>query len=126
MGPRAHPAVTSFKGEFPSVDDIGVAERALQDMRALIQLMQEELVKFQEEKKRKEAEEQEQKCQKQAELQVAQEAQKAEVQLAQAKAQKKGARMVFIQDCHLLMVNRGTNCTTAELNMSLHRASRQR
>lgn len=98
-GPRAHQTVTSFKGEFPSVDDIGVAERALQDMRALNQLMQEEVAKFQE--KKKEAEEQEQKCQKQVELQVEQEAQKAEVQLTQAKAQRKGASMVFIQHCHL-------------------------
>lgn len=99
MGPHAHQIITSFKGEFPSVEDIGVAERALQDMRALIQLMQEEVAKFQE--KKKEEEEQEQKCQKQVELQVEQEAQKAEVQLAQTKAQKKGARIVFIQDCHL-------------------------
>lgn len=100
MAPHTHQTVTSFKGEFPSVDDIGVAERALQDMRALVQLMQEEVAKFQE-KKKKEEEEQEQKCQKQVELKVEQEAQKAEVQLAQAKAQKKGARIVFIQDCHL-------------------------
>uniref|UniRef100_H3DH43 mRNA export factor GLE1 n=1 Tax=Tetraodon nigroviridis TaxID=99883 RepID=H3DH43_TETNG len=56
------------EGEFPSVEDIGVAERALQDMRALIQLMQLEVARF---------------------LQVQPEAQKAEVELAQAKAQKK-------------------------------------
>lgn len=90
--------VHDLQGEFPSVDDIGVAERALQDMRALIQLMQEEVAKFQEKKKK---EEQEQKSQKQVELQIAQEAQKAEVQLAQAKAQKKGAGIVFSQDCLL-------------------------
>lgn len=76
------------------MDDIGVAERALQDMRALIQLMQEEVAKFLE-KKKKEEEEQEQKSQKQAQLQVEQEAKKAEEQLAQAKAQKKGAGIVF-------------------------------
>lgn len=85
-----------FQGEFPSVDDIGVAERALQDMRALIQLMQEEVAKFLE--KKKEEEEQEQKSQKQAALQVEQEAKKAEEQLAQAKAQKKGAGIVCVQD----------------------------
>lgn len=105
-GPRAHQAAPSFQGEFPSADDIGVAERALQDMRALILLMQEEVAKFQEEKKKKKEEEKEQqKFQKQAELQVEQEAQKAEVQLAQAKAQKKGVRIVFIQDCPLEMFN---------------------
>ncbi|CAG09648.1 unnamed protein product, partial [Tetraodon nigroviridis] len=76
------------EGEFPSVEDIGVAERALQDMRALIQLMQLEVARFQE--KKKQEEEQEQKNQKQVELQVQPEAQKAEVELAQAKAQKKG------------------------------------
>lgn len=99
MGPRTQHAVTSFQGEFPSVDDIGVAERALQDMRALIQLRQEEVAKFQE--KKKEEEEQEQRIQRQAQLQVEQEAKIAEVQLAQAKAQKKGARIVSVQDCHL-------------------------
>lgn len=104
VGPHTHRSVTSFKGEFPSVEDIGVAERALQDMRALIQLMQEEVAKFQE--KKKEEEEQEQKFQKQVQLQVEQEAKAAEVQLAQAKAQKKGARIVFIQDCRLLNVQR--------------------
>lgn len=93
MGPRAHQTVISFQGEFPSVEDIGVAERALQDMRALIQLMQLEVARFQE--KKKQEEEQEQKNQKQVELQVQPEAQKAEVELAQAKAQKKGTRIVF-------------------------------
>lgn len=73
------------------MDDIGVAERALQDMRALIQLMQEEVAKFQEKKKK----EQEQEFQKQAELQAQQEAQKAAAQLAKAKAQKKGERIVL-------------------------------
>lgn len=88
VGPRTHQTVTSFQGEFPSVDDIGVAERALQDMRALIQLMQEEVAKFQEKKKKEQ--EQEQESQKQVELQAQQEAQKAAAQLAKAKAQKKG------------------------------------
>uniref|UniRef100_A0A674NPA1 mRNA export factor GLE1 n=1 Tax=Takifugu rubripes TaxID=31033 RepID=A0A674NPA1_TAKRU len=76
------------EGEFPSMGDMSVVERALQDMRALIQLMQEEVNKFQETKKKQL--EQEQECQRQVELQVQQEAQKAAAQLAKAKAQKKG------------------------------------
>lgn len=88
----------SFQGEFPSMGDISVVERALQDMRALVQLMQEELDKFQETKKKQQ--EQEQESQRQAELQAQQEAQKAAAELAKAKAQKKGERIVFIHDCH--------------------------
>lgn len=78
--------------------DMSVVEQALQDMRALIQLMQEEVNKFQETKKQKQLE-QEQECQRQLELQVQQEAQKAAAQLAKAKAQKKGGRIASIQDC---------------------------
>lgn len=83
--------------------DIGVVERALQDMRALVQLMQEELNKFQETKKQQQ--EQEQENQRQVELQVQQEAQKAAAELAKAKAQKKGERIVLIQDCHRKLLN---------------------
>lgn len=86
--------------------DMSVVERALQDMRALIQLMQEEVTKFQETKKKQL--EQEQECQRQVELQVQQEAQKAAAQLAKAKAQKKGGRVASIQDCHRKLFKRST------------------
>ncbi|TNM90083.1 hypothetical protein fugu_004317 [Takifugu bimaculatus] len=94
------------EGEFPSMGDMSVVERALQDMRALIQLMQEEVNKFQETKKKQL--EQEQECQRQVELQVQQEAQKAAAQLAKAKAQKKGGRIASIQDCHRKLFKRWT------------------
>ncbi|XP_040011955.1 nucleoporin GLE1 [Xiphias gladius] len=75
------------EGEFPSVDDMTVAERALHEMRALIRLMQEEVAKAQEKKKDREAEEARRK---QAELQVQQEAQKKAAQSAKERAQRKG------------------------------------
>ncbi|XP_049435355.1 mRNA export factor GLE1 [Epinephelus fuscoguttatus] len=76
------------EGEFPSVDDMTVAERALHEMRALIRQMQEELAKAQE-KKKKEHEEEEQR-RKQAELQAQQEAQKKAAESAKEKAKRKG------------------------------------
>uniref|UniRef100_A0A672Z9I8 mRNA export factor GLE1 n=1 Tax=Sphaeramia orbicularis TaxID=375764 RepID=A0A672Z9I8_9TELE len=45
------------EGEFPSVDDMTAAERALHEMRALIRLKQEEVAKAQEKKKEQEEEE---------------------------------------------------------------------
>ncbi|KAF3695365.1 Nucleoporin GLE1 GLE1-like protein [Channa argus] len=77
------------EGEFPSVEDMTVAERALHEMRALIRLMQEEAAKAQEEKKKKNQEEEEARRQ-QAELQAQQEAQKKAEQSAKEQAQKKG------------------------------------
>lgn len=82
----------SFQGEFPSVEDMTVAERALHEMRALIRLMQEEMANAQEKKKKEQ--EQEEERRKQAELQAKQEAQKAAAQSAKAKAQRKGERFV--------------------------------
>ncbi|XP_070760483.1 mRNA export factor GLE1 [Enoplosus armatus] len=76
------------EGEFPSVEDMTVAERALHEMRALIRLMQEEVAKTQE-KKKKDQEEEEQR-RKQVELQAQQEAQKKAAQSAKEKARKKG------------------------------------
>ncbi|XP_040898513.1 nucleoporin GLE1 [Toxotes jaculatrix] len=76
------------EGEFPSVEDMTVAERALHEMRALIQQMQEEVVKVQEKKKKEQEEEEARR--KQAELQVQQEAQKKAAQSAKEKAQRKG------------------------------------
>ncbi|KAE8291750.1 Nucleoporin GLE1 GLE1-like protein [Larimichthys crocea] len=77
------------EGEFPTVDDMTAAERALHEMRALIRLMQEEVAKAQEKKKKKEQEQQEE-HRKQVELQAQQEAQKKAAQTAKEKAQKKG------------------------------------
>ncbi|XP_035513910.1 nucleoporin GLE1 [Morone saxatilis] len=76
------------EGEFPSVEDMTVAERALHEMRALIRLMQEEVAKAQE--KKKQEQEQEEERRKQVELQAQQEAQKKAVQSAKEKAQRKG------------------------------------
>ncbi|XP_074527277.1 mRNA export factor GLE1 [Halichoeres trimaculatus] len=76
------------EGEFPSVDDMTVAERALHEMRALIRLMQEEVAKAQEKKKKEQEEEEE--LRKQKELQAQQEAQKKAEQSAKEKAQRKG------------------------------------
>uniref|UniRef100_A0A3Q0RQ68 mRNA export factor GLE1 n=1 Tax=Amphilophus citrinellus TaxID=61819 RepID=A0A3Q0RQ68_AMPCI len=75
------------EGEFPSVEDMTVAERALHKMRALIRLMQEEVAKAQEKKKEQEQEEERRK---QAELQAKQEGEKKAAQLAKEKAQRKG------------------------------------
>ncbi|XP_076587226.1 mRNA export factor GLE1 [Chaetodon auriga] len=76
------------EGEFPSVEDMTVAERALHEMRALIRLMQEEVTKAQEKKKKEQ--EQEEERRKQVELQAQQEAQKAAAQSAKEKARRKG------------------------------------
>lgn len=92
------------QGEFPSVEDMNVAEQTLREMRMLIQLMQEEVAKAQEQKKKEKEEEEELK--KQAQLKAQQEAQKAAERSAKEKAQKKGeisdskqkARLV-VQEC---------------------------
>lgn len=76
------------EGEFPSVEDMTAAERALHEMRTLIRLMQEEASKAQEKKKKEQ--EQEEERRKQAELQAQQEAQKKAAQSAKEKAQRKG------------------------------------
>ncbi|XP_028269229.1 mRNA export factor GLE1 [Parambassis ranga] len=78
----------TVEGEFPSVEDMTVAERALHEMRALIRLMQEEAVKAQERKKQEQ--EQEEERSKMAALQAQQEAQKKAAQSAKEKAMKKG------------------------------------
>lgn len=79
-----------------------VAERALHEMRALIRLMQEEVAKTQERKKKEQ--EQEEEHRKQVELQAQQEAQKKAAQSAIEKAKRKGWGIVLIGN-HIL-------CTT--------------
>ncbi|XP_032371467.1 mRNA export factor GLE1 isoform X2 [Etheostoma spectabile] len=76
------------EGEFPSVEDMTVAERALHEMRALIRLMQEEVAKAQEKKKKEQEDEEERR--KQAELRAQQEAQKKAAESAKEKAKRKG------------------------------------
>lgn len=77
-----------FQGEFPSVDDMTGAERALHEMRALIRLMQEDVAKAQEKKKKDE--EEEERRSKQEQLQAQQEAQKKAAESAKEKAKRKG------------------------------------
>lgn len=76
------------EGDFPSVEDMTVAERALHEMRTLIRLMQEEVAEAQEKKKKEQEQEEERK--KQVELQKQQEEQKKAAQSAKEKAQRKG------------------------------------
>uniref|UniRef100_A0A8C6M8V4 mRNA export factor GLE1 n=1 Tax=Nothobranchius furzeri TaxID=105023 RepID=A0A8C6M8V4_NOTFU len=75
------------EGEFPSMEDMTVAERTLLDMRALIRQMQQELVRAQERKKEQEQEEQRRK---EEQVQAQQEAKRKAEQAAKEKAQKKG------------------------------------
>ncbi|XP_054630922.1 mRNA export factor GLE1 [Dunckerocampus dactyliophorus] len=76
-------------GQYPSVEDMTVAERALHEMRTLIRLMQEEAAKAQEEKKKKELEEEES-CRKLSELKTQQQAQEKAELSAKEKAHKQG------------------------------------
>lgn len=76
------------EGNFPSLEDMTVAERALHEMRALIRLMQEEAANVREKKKKEQ--EQEEERRKQAELLAKQEGEKKAAQLAKEKAQRKG------------------------------------
>ncbi|XP_077377691.1 mRNA export factor GLE1 isoform X1 [Festucalex cinctus] len=75
------------EGQYPSVEDMAVAERALHEMRTQIRLMQEEAIKAQEEEKKKELAESHRKL---LEQKTQQEAQKKAEQLAKEKAHKQG------------------------------------
>uniref|UniRef100_A0AAR2ITC4 mRNA export factor GLE1 n=1 Tax=Pygocentrus nattereri TaxID=42514 RepID=A0AAR2ITC4_PYGNA len=80
---------TTAEGQFPSVEDMTVAERALQEMRSLLRAMQEEMAQAQERKKKEQEEEEERK--KQADLKALQEEQKKNAALsAKEKARKQG------------------------------------
>ncbi|XP_048857169.1 mRNA export factor GLE1 [Brienomyrus brachyistius] len=79
---------TTAEGNFPSVEDMIVAERALQDMRLLIRAMQEEAAQARE---RRRQEEEEEARRKQAELQAKQEEQKKSAERsAKEKIRKQG------------------------------------
>uniref|UniRef100_A0A8C9U339 mRNA export factor GLE1 n=1 Tax=Scleropages formosus TaxID=113540 RepID=A0A8C9U339_SCLFO len=80
---------TTAEGEFPSVEDMAVAERVLQDMRMLIQDMQTEATQVQE-RRRKQDEEEAQRRQ-QEQLQAQQEEQKKSAAIStKEKARKQG------------------------------------
>uniref|UniRef100_A0A8C8JJ66 mRNA export factor GLE1 n=1 Tax=Oncorhynchus tshawytscha TaxID=74940 RepID=A0A8C8JJ66_ONCTS len=81
--------VVRMTGEFPSVEDMTVAERALHEMRSLIRVMQEAAAQAQEKRKKEQEEEEERR--KMAMLQAQQEEQKKSAALsAKEKARKKG------------------------------------
>ncbi len=103
-------SAVSFQGEFPSVEDMTVAERALHEMRALIRLMQEEVAKAQEKKKKEQEQEEERK--KQEEQQAQQEAQKKAAQSAKEKARRKGERIVLYH-CKEITFHRSARKITA-------------
>ncbi|XP_030634940.1 mRNA export factor GLE1 isoform X1 [Chanos chanos] len=80
---------TTAEGDFPSVEDVTVAERALHDMKALVGAMEEEKAQLEERRKKEEAEEEDRK--KQAELKAQEEEQKkAAAASAKEKARKQG------------------------------------
>ncbi|XP_066568930.1 mRNA export factor GLE1 [Amia ocellicauda] len=79
---------TTAEGGFPSPEDMSVAERALQEMRAVIGTMQQEVVLAQERRRKEEAEQEER--QKQIELQKQQGAQKSATPPTQRRQRKEG------------------------------------
>ncbi|XP_056140272.1 mRNA export factor GLE1 isoform X2 [Lampris incognitus] len=82
---------TTTEGRFPSMEDMMVAERALQEMRELVRLMQEETAKSQE-RRRKELEEEEE-CRKQAEALARQEEQKKVAASTKEKVLREGLQL---------------------------------
>uniref|UniRef100_A0A673J6N7 mRNA export factor GLE1 n=1 Tax=Sinocyclocheilus rhinocerous TaxID=307959 RepID=A0A673J6N7_9TELE len=80
----------SADGQFPSVEDLTVAERALQEMRSLVRNLQDEVAQAAE-RKRKEQEEEEGKKKRHEELKAQQEEQKkTAARSAKEKAKKEG------------------------------------
>ncbi|XP_007229196.3 mRNA export factor GLE1 [Astyanax mexicanus] len=80
---------TTAEGQFPSVEDMTVAERALQEMRSLLRALQEGVAHAQERKKKEQEKEEEMK--KQAELKAQQEEQKKSAAAsAKEKSRKQG------------------------------------
>ncbi|KAJ8388746.1 hypothetical protein AAFF_G00129790 [Aldrovandia affinis] len=80
---------TTAEGQFPSIEDMAVAERALQEMRALVRALQLEADQAQEKRRKEEEEEKERR--EQAELQAQLEQQKKSAALsAKEKARKQG------------------------------------
>uniref|UniRef100_A0AAY4DWZ1 mRNA export factor GLE1 n=1 Tax=Denticeps clupeoides TaxID=299321 RepID=A0AAY4DWZ1_9TELE len=97
-------------GDFPSMEDMSVVERALQEMRSLVRALQEEKAQAEERRKKEQMEEEERR--KQAEMQAQQEAQKKSAALSKAKAKKQG-----------LQTNDASNQCTKKLRMELQKAA---
>ncbi|CAL8293928.1 unnamed protein product [Gadus morhua 'NCC'] len=128
---------TTAEGAFPSVEDMAVAERALQVMRALIRERQEAVTKAQERKRMDEEEVEERR--KQVELKVKVEEQKKAAQSAKEKAKKKGLQNSAedatlqwyreLQDAasqtlsSLQSLNTATDTQTKRLRMELQKAA---
>ncbi|KAG9354634.1 hypothetical protein JZ751_001347 [Albula glossodonta] len=90
---------TTAEGQFPSVEDMAVADRALHDMRALIRAMQLEVAQAQERRRKEEEEEKERR--KQAELQAQLEQQKKSAAVSAKEKAKKQGLQTKAEECTL-------------------------
>ncbi|XP_060787796.1 mRNA export factor GLE1 [Neoarius graeffei] len=83
---------TTTEGQFPTVEDMTVVERALQEMRTLVRAIQEEVAQAQDKKNKQEEEE----CgKKQAEMKIQQEEQKKSAELSfKERAKKQGLQTI--------------------------------
>ncbi|XP_028851120.1 mRNA export factor GLE1 isoform X1 [Denticeps clupeoides] len=124
-------------GDFPSMEDMSVVERALQEMRSLVRALQEEKAQAEERRKKEQMEEEERR--KQAEMQAQQEAQKKSAALSKAKAKKQGLQtnaddctMKFYKDlqdasnqCAQFIedINNTKDMQTKKLRMELQKAA---
>ncbi|XP_066500046.1 mRNA export factor GLE1 [Hoplias malabaricus] len=90
---------TTAEGQFPSVEDMTVAERALQEMRSLLRAMQEEIAQTQERKKKEQEEEEDRK--KHAEHQALQEEQKKSAALSAKEKNRKQGLQTTAEDSTL-------------------------
>ncbi|XP_027022762.1 mRNA export factor GLE1 [Tachysurus fulvidraco] len=90
---------STTEGHFPSVDDMMVGERALQEMRTLVRAIQEELAQVQEKKKNEQVEEE---CRKkQAEMKIQEEEKKKTAALAVKEKLKKQGLQTMADDSTL-------------------------
>ncbi|CAB1319607.1 unnamed protein product [Coregonus sp. 'balchen'] len=113
---------TTAEGEFSSVEDLTVAERALHEMRSLIRVMQEAAAQAQEKRKKEQGEEERRKL---AELQAQQEEQKKNAALsAKEKAQKKELQVSANQCAQYFEgLNNSKDIQTKEVRMELQKAA---
>ncbi|TRY96780.1 hypothetical protein DNTS_014501 [Danionella cerebrum] len=110
----------SADGHFPSVEDLSVAEGALQGMRLLVRNLQDELAQAAERKKKKELEEEEER-QRQEQLKAQQEEQKSAVLSAKEKAKKEDSAE---QCAHAFDdLNKAKDTQTKKLKMELQKAA---
>lgn len=84
-----------MQGQFPTVEDMTVVERALQEMRTLVRAIQEEVAQAQDKKNKQEEEE----CgKKQAEMKIQQEEQKKSAELSVKERAKKQGKNIATSD----------------------------